>query len=61
MPSADREERKKNDRKKGRKMNCLQVGLFLTLLNSSCNFSFKGSSTLCTLVIELFYAVFMVR
>lgn len=49
MPSADREEREKND-------NCLQVGLFLTLLNSSCNFSFKT-----TLVIELFYAVFMVR
>lgn len=35
MPSADREERNNSDK-------CLQMGLFLTLLNFSCNFSFKN-------------------
>ena len=39
MPSANREERKNNDK-------CLQMDLLLTLLNFSCNFKFQE----CTLV-----------
>ena len=50
MPSANREERKNNDK-------CLQMDLLLTLLNFSCKFKFQE----CTLVKESFYAVFMVR
>lgn len=49
MPSANREERKNNDK-------CLQMDLLLTLLNFSCKFKFQE----CTLVKESFYAVFMV-
>lgn len=36
MPRADREERKKNDK-------CLQMSLFLTLLNFTCKFSVKNA------------------